>query len=705
MVHRVKRYLNKIVDKRFIIKFLVMAFVLMIVNAIVFSNLSTWISDGNREKKLKLSDMGPECENAELCPDGSVSVDAQGGTLHFTDICCEIRSVTLVTETRQDGIIDGRIFCKDEGHAYSYFRNQIFRINHKYNTVTRSFQSQGKCSELKFEFDSCSKGLIVKEIILNKREAFHFRMSTFVIMLMIGAVSLFIRESGYGNVNLNLSHKRQKAALLFGILVPMGMSLFIGIASCRQGETLLYPYHKGEIEEMPVQQMMLFDAIMHGSVRIALDVDPDYLLMDNVYDESERIEKGFDSNWDLAFYNGSYYTYFGALPIIVLYGICYILTGCLPGVNFSMFLISIFGIIGCFAATYSFIRYFRIQPALLDFILGNWALLTASFYYVTAVNSDQYSLPIVFCLGFLMFGIASAYNAVLQSRSGKRIALYVVCGICLVCVVMLRPAVLLLLLAFVMPLFIGVLLDKKLMVREKVRDVLAFAIPVALGAVVVMVYNYLRFDSVFEFGARYQLTVSDIRYNHVTPDLNTILATVYHYGFEGLNFKPYFPFLFYNLDPTITYGKLVYHEAVMGVFMMPFNLLSFGILGKMRQNHDSKYTGNLETYTLGTVFGISTLLMFLDFGMGGLVGRYVADFAIGFSFVAFIVFMRMSARKFGIVQADTGSIWNCGKICYVVIVVTLIIGFLLLFSNDPIKFQIARENPDIYMFFMNLFDI
>ena len=78
---------------------------------------------------------------------------------------------------------------------------------------------------------------------------------------------------------------------------------------------------------MPLQQMMLFDALRHGSVRLNLEVNPDYLLMDNLYDNSERRFKEYEHPWDVAFYNGSYYSYFGSLPIVVFYEVFYILTG------------------------------------------------------------------------------------------------------------------------------------------------------------------------------------------------------------------------------------------------------------------------------------------------------------------------------------------------------------------------------------------
>ena len=55
--------------------------------------------------------------------------------------------------------------------------------------------------------------------------------------------------------------------------------------------------------------------------------------------------------------------------------------------------------------------------------------------------------------------------------------------------------------------------------------------------------------------------------------------------------------------------------------------------------------------------------------------------------------------------SETDVCLKVKRMVYILSAVTLIMGFLLLFSNDPIKYQIARENPNINMFFANLFDI
>lgn len=46
--------------------------------------------------------------------------------------------------------------------------------------------------------------------------------------------------------------------------------------------------------------------------------------------------------------------------------------------------------------------------------------------------------------------------------------------------------------------------------REIIKLILSLAIPYGVVAILVMGYNYIRFDSILEFGAKYQLTSNDM---------------------------------------------------------------------------------------------------------------------------------------------------------------------------------------------------
>ena len=69
---------------------------------------------------------------------------------------------------------------------------------------------------------------------------------------------------------------------------------------------------------------------------------------------------------------------------------------------------------------------------------------------------------------------------------------------------------------------------------------LAFAIPVAAVGLLLAWYNYSRFGSIFEFGARYQL--SGIADNRLIPAAANLLPGLYYFLFSPPDFSAVFPF-------------------------------------------------------------------------------------------------------------------------------------------------------------------
>lgn len=664
-------------NKKRIRKLLITFACLAVVNILVFSNLTTVVGNGYQEKQVM----------------DTYYVGPEGGSVEIDDIECKTKTISLELETDSEAILEADIYTKDEGHAFYYSRDQKILFNAHFNSVDKSLISQGKLHSIQIYIPQSESGVYIQKIIFNKPVSFSFRLSTYVVMCLLALLLWIISGCGLMTCKMDLSEKKQKIFLTGGVMLAVVMAMFLCVISQRKDDTLLYHYEKGNIEDMPVQQMVLFDALHHGTVRLGYEVDPDYQLFDNIYDNTERSERGYDAPWDVAFYNGSYYSYFGSLPIIVFYEIFYILTGFLPGVNLQMFLFMVVGILGLYAATYQMLKYFELQPSLFNYVIANWGILAGSFFFIIASSTEVYTLSIILGIGSLLWGIAFAYQAVMCQKKKKRVLCYIMCGLALVCTVALRPPVLLMLLAFIMPPFVRILFNKDMTFRQKAYDVIPFCIPVILGAFILMAYNYIRFDSVLEFGARYQLTVSDVRYNKMTWSLNNILAAFYYYGFRGVDIKAKFPFLFYNSNWDYVFGKCLYQECTLGVFAFPMNLFAIGIWSFSSKN--SKKELSIMTKL---VFLVSMFLILFDFGMGGLVSRYAGDFAIGFSICAFFV----------LVYKETIGLWDnveMRRLVYAVIAVTLIMGGLLLFSNDPIKYQIFNENPNIYMYFANLFDI
>jgi hypothetical protein len=90
-----------------------------------------------------------------------------------------------------------------------------------------------------------------------------------------------------------------------------------------------------------------------------------------------------------------------------------------------------------------------------------------------------------------------------------------------------RPTVALMCVA-VFPLFIEFIFKiRKDTLKDGILTVASFALPLMAGAIAVMWYNNARFGSPLDFGANYQLTVSDVSLN--TIDFKYLFSSFFSY--------------------------------------------------------------------------------------------------------------------------------------------------------------------------------
>ena len=106
----------------------------------------------------------------------------------------------------------------------------------------------------------------------------------------------------------------------------------------------------------------------------------------------------------------------------------------------------------------------------------------------------------------------------------------------------------------------------------------ALACFVVIGSVQ-MIYNYVRFDSFFDFGIQYSLTINDFTKAQYHTDFVTI--GFWNFLFAAPYMKPVFPFVFSNFSSLDTNGYYfiantnamgVFYRALpsLGLFLSPF---------------------------------------------------------------------------------------------------------------------------------------
>ena len=101
-------------------------------------------------------------------------------------------------------------------------------------------------------------------------------------------------------------------------------------------------------------------------------------------------------------------------------------------------------------------------------------------------------------------------------------------------------------------LFISIIIFAKLLydvvqqikikkLKEIIPVILLSLIPYLIVGILLMIYNYVRFENIFEFGANYQVSVTDFR--NFGTNINRILIGLLAYFFSPVNFITEFPFV------------------------------------------------------------------------------------------------------------------------------------------------------------------
>lgn len=417
-----------------------------------------------------------------------------------------------------------------------------------------------------------------------------------------------------------------------------------------------------------------FDAFLKGQLNIDFEPTEELLNLENPYDWQQRKSGNVGVYlWDRALYDGKYYSYFGIAPIITVFLPYYILTGNIPSSPVTCAILAVIGMVSLCFALIGLIKYFKLKVSFLNFILSLFAVEMGSLIPMLMSSSDMYYIASTSAVSFSALFLALFFGGMNCQKKWLKNLLFALCSTAFVLIVMSRPTVALCGI-LIIPTLIKYFFKSELNNREKVISLLCFGIPIIIGAVTVCTYNYLRFDSIFEFGAKYQLTVYDVSKYVFSSSL--IFPCIYHYFIQTPKIIDKFPFIDVYFLKLKNYGvPYLYVTSTLGAFSFSSNAGFFGIasiLAKQKKYREQKFT-----YLLAFAFTFG--LAFINICMGGVNIRYFADFQ--FIFILFSALILLEIPSF---------FTNSKKIVQVVVkaVVSLlfigsaVLGTLLIFENE-----------------------
>jgi len=323
----------------------------------------------------------------------------------------------------------------------------------------------------------------------------------------------------------------------------------------------LSPVWNGQIPRHRNQYELLADSMLEGHIYIDYDdIDPKLLEMENPYSWQERIDNGVLCHWDHAFYNGHYYMYFGVVPVILLFIPFKLLTG-RPLVTFhaTQFFVMM-AIIAFFILFYLIAKkYFSKLPLCAYIILTSAVCLISLGYcvqapalYCTAISGGVCMMlwSILFYFSAVMYAKKVVWQVTFATLGALAGALAFGCR---------PPAALGNLLA--LPLAVTYAKNNK--GKYLVRKFAIVAVPYIVIGGLLMLYNYLRFESPFEFGQAYQLTLADQTIYTSFWD-NFDLATL----LSGINYNFLYTATVSNEFPYFNYGGFLVTYPLMWLIVV-----------------------------------------------------------------------------------------------------------------------------------------
>jgi len=219
-------------------------------------------------------------------------------------------------------------------------------------------------------------------------------------------------------------------------------------------------------------------------------------------------------------------------------------------------------------------------------------------------------------------------------------------------------------------------------------------IPYILVAIPLCLYNYARFDSVFQFGHKYCIGVVNGTTIHLLNPLgktHKMFITLIHYLFRLYQYSLHFPFV--ELVPpngltTSTFGFIWLYNCGGGLINFPI-LFCLLYLFKNIFSKDKP-----DGFYLSSVFFIiATVMILLYSKMGIFHGRYLLDCAIFFVLPSlFCAYYWCGDRRHGVYQSAVRL-----KVIYVLLTVSIFVGmFLFVTWNDLLN--VDNCDPALYRY-------
>ena len=453
-----------------------------------------------------------------------------------------------------------------------------------------------------------SENVQVDKITINEKIPFKFNLARAIVLFLILYFIYCVKKCDFFDETYSKENYKQSITVFLVMMSFVFLAGYINLSS-------------GNVKETDYYATDFVDALSNGKVYLEKAPSEELTSLENPYDTTQRnensLKRGKDYIWDSSYYNGKYYSYFGILPALILMVPYHLLTGKYMLVHFAILIFSLLTIWSLKELVINiFERYFKNTPFKI-MIFSMIILLFGSQILILNGRPKFYELAVISGLFFATAGINFLFMGIKQKDikykyiflSSLFLSLSVAC----------RPTMLFTSL-IALPVFIKIFIKKFKEKRNIGKSIASICIPYILIGSLLMYYNYIRFNSIFEFGASYQLTVNDM--SNLKNRVMTIGTGIVCNLFGMPSFTSSFPFIETNKNILTFYGYYYIEDMIGGLFILTpicFAIFSLRKLWKKSENKEVCYA-ILTFSVIGLILCIASIMM------AGSLQRYLIDY-------------------------------------------------------------------------------
>jgi len=474
-----------------------------------------------------------------------------------------------------------------------------------------NLDTHSKCKNIEIELITDSD-LELENIVLNHAN-FKFSIIRVFLLFITSVFFIKITDKSIYSLEYDSNDKLHNYRFVLNLVVLCSFLFLYVLCQYKTDKLLIKPEEINKEDSI----LMQTEAFVNGSIALLEPVPDELKNMENPYDNVKR-EEVTNYLYDVAYYDGNYYNYFGIAPIITSILPFRLITGMYTH-TYIFNMIYILGIAISLSALYKKIidKYVK-KISLCNFYLGFYAIFFGA-NIITLFRGAKYDIVVSSGIMFLLISM-NLTMSIYKNPKYKYLKL-VLLGMSLALVVLSKPNLIIYYFIVLYLLLEGI---KELSLKEKLKDSIFIAVPLGIFAVFQMIYNYVRFDNIFEFGAKYQLTSFNMTYC-MSFTFGKIFAGFFEYIFRTPQINPLvFPFVFINTETSlVSMNEVCYENRLVGLIAIPILFVYLFTNNILKAEKSKSLSGFIKT-----IFIISFISIILNTCLGGICEAYSIDFKL-----------------------------------------------------------------------------